>query len=246
MAIETMEPTNIPCGRCGAPMHEDGTSHLAANVAMRCVYCGAVEMLPADAGHRVLAIRAMRMQRRWAEDAARGPALAYLKMMEGSWMFVAPYGLGALLVAASLLRSGVSSYTVVPIGIVVGIALASFAALRLGRRRLNTTLVPLIRALPAEPGRPQRCRRCGGALPASPSAFVSCRHCDAPNLASRTQIAANHAALAAQRDQGLAYAAETTASVAASGRFVARAMYVAFVVGAAGGGALGAVVARVC
>lgn len=45
----------------------------------------------------------------------------------------------------------------------------------------------------------------------------------------------NHAQLAAQRDQGLAYAAETTASVTASGKFVTRAMYVAFFAGAAGG-----------
>jgi hypothetical protein len=65
------QPTNVPCARCGAPMREVATSHLDAAVEMRCGFCAAVELLPRDAEARVLALRALLVERRWAEDARR-------------------------------------------------------------------------------------------------------------------------------------------------------------------------------
>ncbi|HEU0036291.1 MAG TPA: hypothetical protein VFQ53_37015 [Kofleriaceae bacterium] len=231
------EPTNIPCGRCGAPMHEDAGGHLAAAIEMRCVYCGAIDALPRDAEQRVLAMRALRQQRRWAEDAARGPILTYVRMFERpGWLF-APYLFGAFVLAVGAVQAG--RLAAVPIGIVGGIAAASYGAVWRARRRLAATVVPLLRALPAEPGLPQRCRRCGGALPASASAFVTCRYCDAPNLASRAVLGAHHAVLAAQTSLGHAYATETATALAHEGRHVARLLRGAFFVGAAVGGGVG-------
>jgi DNA-directed RNA polymerase subunit RPC12/RpoP len=240
--IAAMEPTNIPCGRCGAPMREvnDGdTSHLAATVPMRCSYCGAVEQLPVDAQQRVLALRSLRIQRRWAEDAATGPALTYLKIVEGDTMFLAPYAMAAVMLVAMYVLTRPAS--LFPIGVIAGSAVATFLALRIARPRLRRTLGPLIRAFPGVPGRPQRCRRCGGELPATTHAFVECTYCNAPNLASRAVAAANAAALVDRRSEALAYARDTTDEVAAAGRFVSRALYVAAVVGMVGGGMIAAV-----
>ena len=229
----THEPTNVPCRRCGAPLREEGDSHLARAVTMRCAHCGETELLPRDTAERVLAVRALRAERRWAEDAARGPALAYLRIMERGGMFVAPYLFAAVIAAASVATARLTLYTLLPIGIIGGAACGTYVAFRLSRARLRATLTPLIRAFPGPPGRPARCRRCGGELPPGASAFVACAYCDAPNL---TFIAASEHVVV--RDEARLYAHETAAEVARAGRFVSRAFTLAFAIGAGGGGML--------
>ena len=229
----THEPTNVPCRRCGAPLREDGDSHLAASVTMRCAHCGETEPLPRDTAERVLAVRALRAERRWAEDAAQGPAIAYLRIMERGGMFVAPYLFAAVIAVVSVATVPRTMYTLLPIGVIGGAACATYVAFRMSRARLRATLTPLIRAFPGPPGRPARCRRCGGELPQGASAFVACAYCDAPNL---TFVAATEHIVV--RDEARLYAHETAAEVARAGAFVSRAFTVAFVIGAASGGAL--------
>ena len=224
-------------------MRERGTSHLAATVEMSCGFCGATESLPGDDQQKVLALRSLLVQRRWAEDAACGPALAYLKMLESGRMIMLPYAFGAFLVVATLLRDGrTSPYAALPIGVIGGASLATFLAYRIARTRLRRTLGPLIRSFPGSPGRPQRCRRCGAELPAAPGAFVECRYCKAANLASH-EILAEHAAIAREQTaDALLYARGTAAQVTAAGTFVGRAFKLAFITGAAVGAILAFVV----
>lgn len=237
--MTSRSPTNVPCARCGAPMRETGTSHVAATVTMTCECCGASEHLPADARLRVLALRSLAMQRRWARDAVCGPALAYLKLMETSRTVMMPYAFAALLVIATVLRAPASRYTLLPVGVIGGAALATYVAYRISHKRLRATLGPLLRSFPGDPGRPQRCRRCGGELPAASAAFVECEYCGAPNLESHA-VAVEHAAeLRAGTDAARLYARETAVQVAAAGRFAARLLAAAFVAGA-GLGALAA------
>jgi hypothetical protein len=232
-------PTNVPCARCGAPMREHGASHLAAAVEVRCGCCGAAELLPADAQQRVLALRSLALQRRWAQDAASGPALTYLRLMESGAAFLLPYAFAALLVVGTLLgRSAITRFDALPIGVVGGALAGTYVAFRIARRRLRATLGPLIRSFPGAPGRPQRCRRCGGELPAAASAFVECAYCGAANLSSHAAAVERAAALRGETADALLHAAETASVVAAAGRFVGRAFMAAFVVGAVGGTAL--------
>ena len=229
-------PTAIPCARCGAPMREHGTaSHLSVVVEMRCVHCGALERLPAaDTAQRVLALRALGAQRRWADDAAHGPALAYLRLMENGSLFVAPYAFGLALVVVSGARAGMLvPWTAMPIGVVGGAGLATYVVWRALRGYMRRVLGPLIATRPDVTGR-ERCRRCGGELPEAASAFVTCSYCDAPNLASRAVAAAWRR----QIDDALIYARETATRVTAAGERVARSLRAAFFVGALGGGGL--------
>jgi DNA-directed RNA polymerase subunit RPC12/RpoP len=241
--VISVEPTNVPCARCGAPMREDPGSHLAASVVMRCGYCGATELLPADAEQRVLALRSLEVERRWAEDAARGPAVTYLRLVESSGTFLVSYAFAGALLVAQIAWHGLSAWAAFPIGVIGGAGLATYLAVVVARRRLRATLGPLIRAFPGPPGRPQRCRRCGAELPMSASAFVACRYCDAPNLTSYAIASAHGTALREQTADARLYAAETAGEVAAAGRFVARAITGAFVVGAAAGVAVAHLIA---
>jgi len=227
------EPTAIPCGRCGAPMRETGSaSHLTVTVDMQCVHCGAREGLPADLRQRVLALRALRVQRRWAEDAAHGPAIAYLKLMENGSLFLAPYAFGIVMLAATLANARAWNATsALPVGIIGGAGLATLVAWRYLRGYLRRVLGPLIGASPGVPGRPERCRRCGGELPAATGAFATCGYCDAPNLTSG-------AGLRGHVDATLLYAHQTAAHVTAAGQRVATWFRRAFFVGALGGGGL--------
>lgn len=229
-------PTAVPCARCGAPMREHGTaSHLSVVVEMRCVHCGAIERLPAsDAAQRVLALRGLGAQRRWAEDAAHGPALAYLRLMENDSLVLAPYAFGFVLVIVSVARAGVLvPWTALPIGVVGGAGLATFVVWRALRGYLRRVLGPLIATRADVTGR-ERCRRCGGELPEAASAFVTCSYCEAPNLQSRAVAAAWRR----QIDDALVYARETAAHVTAAGERVGRSLRAAFFVGALGGGGL--------
>jgi len=229
-------PTAIPCARCGAPMREHGAaSHLSVVVEMRCVHCGTLERLPAaDAAQRALALRALGVQRRWAEDAAHGPALAYLKLMENGSLFLAPYAFGLVLVIASVARAGaLVPWTALPIGVVGGAGLATFVVWRALRGYLRRVLGPLIVTRADVTGR-ERCRRCGGELAKAASAFVTCSYCDAPNLQSRAVAAAWRREI----DDALLYARETAAHVTAAGERVGWALRAAFFVGALGGGGL--------
>ncbi|MEZ4364303.1 MAG: hypothetical protein R3B48_29280 [Kofleriaceae bacterium] len=234
------EPTNVPCRRCGAPMRAQSDRHLDAAVAMVCEHCGAAEELPAEEARRVLALRALRMERQWAEDAASGPALTYLRTMERAGPLLLPYAFGVVLVAATALRGGLTSAIGLPLGVVVGAGLASFLALRVSRRRLRAVLGPLLRAAPGLPGRAQRCRRCGGELPASAAALVECPFCQAPNLVSGAVAAQLASELEAQTRSARAHAAAAAPHLDAAARFVRRAFQLAFLAGAA----LGAGAAR--
>jgi hypothetical protein len=217
-------------------MREASTSHLDASVTMRCASCGGAEQLPRDRERRVLAMRALLLERTWAADAASGPALAYLKVLEGGALFLAPYLFGGVLVLATMAMSGMIAP--LPIGVLGGAGVATAIALRVCRGRLRRTLVPLIRAIPAAPGCAQRCRRCGGDLPRVTTAFVTCGYCQAPNLASQDAIAQHAATLRAETSDALLYAASTREAVDAAGRFVQRALTAAFLAGAGGGAAI--------
>lgn len=240
--MSAASPTNVPCARCGAPMRpmrEPGTDHLAASVIVTCDCCGASERLPADASERVLAVCNLLVQRQWAQDAACGPALAYLKLMETSKTVMMPYAFGAMLVVATVLRAPASPYTMIPIGVIGGAAVATYLAYRVARRRLRATVGPLIRSFPGVAGQPQRCRRCGGELPAMVVAFVECEYCRAPNLASHAVASEHAAALRAQAGDARLYAGETAAQVASVGRFASR----LFIAGFFAGAGLGAIAA---
>jgi len=229
-------PTSIPCARCGAPMREHGTqSHLSVVVELRCVHCGTVERLPAaDAAQRVLALRALGAQRRWADDAARGPALAYLKLMENASLFMAPWAFGALVLVATIANAGVwTAWTAFPIGVIAGAGLLTYLAFARSRRELRQVLGPLIVARSGA-SHSECCRRCGGELPVAGSAFVTCSYCSAPNLASRAVAGGWRREI----DAALLYARETATQITAAGQRVARRFQLAFFVGAAGGGGL--------
>ena len=220
---------------------ESSASHVAATVPMVCDFCGATEQLPADARQRVLALRVLATERRWASDAATGPALAYLKMMETSKTVMMPYAFGLLLAIATVLRAPPSPYTRIPIGVIGGAALATYLVYRVCRARLRSTVGPLIRAFPAlaGPGTQQRCRRCGGELPATVVAFVECAYCGAANLLSHAAAVEHADVLRARTADQRLYARETADRVAAEGRWVARLFTAGFFVGA-GVGALAA------
>jgi hypothetical protein len=218
-------------------MREAGTSHHAAVVVVTCACCGAREDLPGEPGARVLALRRLGAERRWAEDAANGPALAYFRWCEAGATMLAPYLFGGLLVTATAVRGGPHAF--VPVCAVVGAAAATWAALRIARVRLRATLAPLVWAAPGVPGRPQRCRRCGGELPAATGAFAECAYCGAANLESRAAWAAHASELRGEVRDAMAYAHATRDEVDRAGRFVARLVRTAFALGAVIGGGLG-------
>jgi hypothetical protein len=218
-------------------MRASGSSHLDATVEMKCEHCGATEALPGDAERRVLALRALLVERRWAEDAASGPALGYLRMMERAGPVVTPYLFGAFLVVATVLHGAVMTpWTVVPLGVVGGAGVASYLALRVCRRRLRAVMAPLLRAAPGAPGRPQRCRRCGGELPAGDEAFRDCGFCSAPNLASNEGAVELAGRLRAGAAAGHAQAAAAAPHLEAAARFVVRTFRAAFLIGVVAGG----------
>lgn len=231
------EPTNVPCARCGAPMREAGSSHLDATVAMVCGNCGACEKLPADSQRRVLALRQLLVQRKWAEDAANGPAVAYLRIVESAGMFVGPYLYAAVMMIAVTVYAG-GVYSWVPFGVIGGAAVASAVAFAMARKRLRATLSPLIRAWPGPAGFAHRCRRCGGELARLPGAFVTCAYCAAPNLVSQDSAARQASVLRDETADRRLYAAGTAEVVAAAGRFVQKAFTTAFFVGVGAGGVL--------
>jgi hypothetical protein len=69
-----MEATSIPCSRCGATLREVVGKVSDTEVQLVCDWCGATDSLPADAARRVLALQVLAAERRWATDAATGPA----------------------------------------------------------------------------------------------------------------------------------------------------------------------------
>lgn len=228
--------TCVPCRRCGAPLREraltDRTDHLAGEVELACAFCGTVDRLSTDADRRVLALRVLRAERRWAEDAAVGPALAYLALVERDGLFVAPYAFGAIVVAATTVTGGANTWAAPLSGALAGAALASLAALRLARRRLRTTLTPLVRAAPGDPGQALRCRRCGAALPLAARGFLTCASCEAPNLVPPPIAAGLAAALRDHTHHALLDAAATAAHLRAEGAWVRRLLRGAVVAGA--------------
>lgn len=215
-------------------MREVTTSYLDAAVEMRCGHCGAVELLPRDAQARVLALRSLAMERRWAEDAARGPAIAYLKIMEDPGPFVLPYMFGAAIATATAIATP-SQWSVIPIGAIGGAAISAVVALALSRRRLRATVAPLVRAFTGSAGQARRCRRCGAELPPHGGAFVTCAYCEAANLISRDAAVERAGELTVEARDARLYAVETAETVRQAGVYVARMFRLAFVIGVGAG-----------
>ncbi len=213
-AVQSQVP--IPCKTCGAPMKEMVPANVLEPVKVRCDYCHASETLPGDQGERAKALRTRLFQMKWAEDAAKGPALAMAQVTEkGYWIAVILFlslFLGFQIfqqyqertrlveriatlpreVQEQTIKGATTPFGGFSIGAMTGVMLGCIAMWVTYRKAVRPTL--LARA-PLHPNQPMRCRHCGGDLPQQTlGAFISCRFCQAQNLVTN-DIARNQAAL---------------------------------------------------
>ncbi|MCL2777831.1 MAG: hypothetical protein FWD73_07490 [Polyangiaceae bacterium] len=188
-------------------MQEFGSTSLVGPVQVRCPYCQTVETLPAEAAHRVVALRARLAGLRAAQAAEEGPAVAYAKMIEVLRSYLWIYaGIGVLVIGGVVystieeiqkattatnipesVRKELLSTTMQQSPIVIGILFGIVIGYILALRNYKKAVVPTLRArAPMQPGMPARCHSCGASLPADPTkgAFVQCAHCTAQNLIS--------------------------------------------------------------
>lgn len=209
--MQANQPACAPCARCGAPMREQNAAQTTAmQVVLVCAFCGAYESVPAEHNQKMIALRTLNAQRRWAEDVIRGPALTLLRWREGGTMvtYLASYGFMLLMVlgtaasqwsilfelfrlateetpAGDVARQAIA-LQVGMAGGVLGVSVATIGSVFWISAMLKRELAPYASASPPSmPGRPMRCRRCGAELVVLSSGVVTCGFCRAENFVQK-------------------------------------------------------------
>jgi hypothetical protein len=151
----------------------------------------------------VLALQVLAAERRWATDAATGPAAGLLAFTEGRYLSSLLVNGGfvvAMTFAIGLASGGAAGAfgpmagSVLPLASGLGGVALAFVFVR---RRLRAVLGPILAAAPpATPGAPSRCRSCGGDIGYGSAGIVQCRYCGSSNLATAAIFAARAEALA--------------------------------------------------
>jgi hypothetical protein len=257
----------MPCARCGAPMSEDNAQQISAtHVMLGCAFCGTRESLPNEPNQKLIALRTLNAQRRWAEDAIRGPALTLLRWRDGGTLmtYVGSYGFLLAMVAATFASQGQALLPILrlaledtptgnaareslamqmgSVGGVLGVSIATIAAVFWTAATVRREIGPYASARPpAYPGRPVRCRRCGAELVLGASGVVACGFCRADNFVHDASAHAHVAELAnvVRQAQQLAVSSKVQMD-RVNARVRARLMLAFFL-----GGPIGAVVAGV-
>lgn len=185
-------------------MREEGPAALVGPVQVRCPYCQSIEVLPAEQAQRVTALRARLAHLRMAQAAEEGPALAFAQTTQtlrkqlpmylafGAFILISTTsGAVGQIQKAIALRDipletreeilSSATFSVVSLGVLVGVAVGYLLALR----KFKKAIAPTLRArAPLQAGLPARCRSCGASLPVGPAttAMVACPYCAASNL----------------------------------------------------------------
>jgi hypothetical protein len=188
----------VLCRRCGGPCEPD------AELRITCPFCGLSDRLPAEIGERTRELRTRLRQAARAAMQLDGfqRSLAGLYETPGVlWKALAPM----VMVPAAILVYEAVQYAVVlgnmtatvrrqVSGEILGGALsgammlafmplAMAAGMLIARRAYRRRVRPLLLGRPPrQPGRPARCRSCGGELADGRGPFVTCRYCGTSNL----------------------------------------------------------------
>jgi hypothetical protein len=198
------EQLPVPCTRCGAPMQDASPHGALTGSTMQCPYCRAVEQLPTEVAARTNALRARIAQLRWAQAAIEGPERAFAGIVEtyksrpmllmlGAMGVVMLYSFANGAIAA--VSTARSPMDVIPVFIMPAFVIGMVVSYQRLFARYRKLVRPKLYARPPlEPGRPMRCRHCGGNLPPSAEPFVSCSYCGTQNLATH-DVANERAAL---------------------------------------------------
>ena len=239
---------------------ENAGAHVALQVALVCAQCGARDYVPGDWNQKLIALRMLGQQRRWADDAIRGPGLTLLRWAEGDTLntYLVSYGfmifvvLGGMVQAfGALMPSSVPGKPAPPMtsdvaktlalyvgmsGGVIGLSVATIATVFAIRTYLRRVLVPMTAAAPPEAqGRPARCRRCGADLTFGAHGVTKCVYCRAENFIAGADASAHVAAVAAATHQAQLHAAHSKRAMDRVNGHVQLAMMAAFL----GGGPVG-------
>ncbi len=186
-------------------MREEGPAALVGPVQVRCPYCQAIEVLPAEQAQRVTALRARLAHLRMAQAAEEGPALAFAQTTQTLRKQLPMYlAFGAFIListtsgAVGQIQKAIALRDIPLETREEILSSATFSVVSLGRPRRCRGRVPagaaeiqegdrahLARArAPLQAGLPARCRSCGASLPVGPAttAMVACPYCAASNL----------------------------------------------------------------
>jgi hypothetical protein len=237
----------MPCTRCGAPMTLVSGPHLHSAFGLSCGFCGASEPLAADAAERARHLRFRLTQLQRARESDEAP-LRTVAMLKRAWI---PALVLLTVVFAIQIAQSIDTLTTIataapeallsaaiPMGIPVALLSGYFAGYLGMSRGYARAALPLLRARPPRAaGLAVRCRSCGGDLPPAQTPEVKCGYCQATNLLDATLTARASELLQAEIS---AYQARAR-SVTQSDGF--RAPVKAFYRWAAGGAAVGALVA---
>lgn len=181
-AVGVFEGQPTPCFNCGALMTMGAAAGLHMTPELSCHFCGAREVLPADAAQRVQHLRLRLIQLQRAREAREAPlrTFAMLKqsMLPGMVIMVVICGI-QLAGQWGRLNGTPTLLMLAPVSIITGMIAGWLGMLAAFRALVR----PLMQARPAtQPGFSARCRSCGGDLPLARAEKVACRYCQAENL----------------------------------------------------------------
>jgi hypothetical protein len=188
------EQVPILCKECGgaATPHDD--------LSLTCAYCGAKDLLPENQLDRAIELKRRVVSAAGSVAQLEGLSAALASIFEDRRAFVrvaAPWLVIAVLITAyqiagswaaisrapENMRVSLMLYALMGTLFTSGIALSLMLALFVGRIHFRRSVRPLlIGRPPREPGKPARCRGCGGDLPDERGPLIRCRFCRTHSL----------------------------------------------------------------
>jgi hypothetical protein len=185
---------SILCKECG------GATTPREDFSLSCPYCGSEDRLPENELDRAIELRRRVAAAAGSVAQLDGLSAALASIFEDRRAFLrvaAPWLVVALLItvyqitgawgaisaAPGNLRLSLLLYAVMGTLFTSGIALSMMLALWVGRVHFRRAVRPLlIGRPPREPGKPARCRACGGDLPDERGPLLRCRYCRTHSL----------------------------------------------------------------